>query len=70
MFSQKLQDSTFPKILFFGNKGIAIDAKTLDWCKQNIKNLEVVDIGEEVHFIQEDQPHLIGEELAKWYQKL
>jgi hypothetical protein len=29
-----------------------------------------VDIGEGLHFVQEDNPHLIGEELAKWYQAL
>ena len=68
LYSQKLQESELSKILFFGNKGIAIDAKLLDWCKQNLKNLKVVDIGEGIHFLQEDNPHLIGEELAKWYQ--
>jgi len=69
-YSQKLQESELPKILFFANPGTAIDAKMLDWCKQNLKNLKTVDIGEGLHFIQEDNPHLIGEELAKWYQKL
>ena len=69
-YSQKLQESELPKILFFGNRGIAIDAELLDWCKKKLKNLKVVDIGEGIHFIQEDNPHLIGEELAKWYQKL
>ncbi len=69
-YSQKLQESDLPKILFFANPGTAIDAKMLDWCKQNIKNLKTVDIGEGLHFIQEDNPHLIGEELAKWYQDL
>ena len=26
--------------------------------------------GSQLHYIQEDNPHLIGEELAKWYQEL
>jgi len=69
-YSQKLQESELPKILFFANPGTAIDAKMLDWCKQNLKNLKTVDIGDGLHFIQEDNPHLIGEELAKWYQDL
>ena len=69
-YSQKLQESELPKILFFANPGVATDAKMLDWCKQNIKNLKTVDIGEGLHFIQEDNPHLIGEELAIWYQDL
>ena len=69
-YSQKLQESELPKLLFYGSPGVAIEAKMLDWCKQNLKNLKLVDIGEGLHFIQEDNPHLIGEELAKWYQDL
>jgi haloalkane dehalogenase len=69
-YSQKLQESELPKILFFANPGAIIDSQYVDWCKQNLKNLKVVDIGKGLHFIQEDNPHLIGEELAKWYQGL
>ena len=69
-YSQKLQESDLPKILFYATPGLIIDSQYVDWCKQNIKNLELVDIGEGLHYIQEDNPHLIGEELAKWYQNL
>jgi len=69
-YSQKLQESEIPKILFFASPGAIIDSKAVDWCKQNLKNLKVVDIGEGLHYVQEDNPHLIGEELAKWYQEL
>jgi len=69
-YSQKFQASDLPKILFFASPGTLITAKDLDWCKQNLKNLKVVDIGEGVHFVQEDNPHQIGEELAAWYQAL
>jgi haloalkane dehalogenase len=69
-YSQKLQESDLPKILFYASPGMIIDSPYLEWCKQNIKNLELVDIGEGLHYLQEDNPHLIGEELAKWYQGL
>lgn len=69
-YSQKLQESELPKILFYGNPGVIIDAKTVEWCKKNLKHLELINIGEGIHFVQEDNPHLIGEELAKWYQSL
>ncbi len=69
-YNQKLQESEVPKLLFFATPGGIIDFKTVDWCKQNLKNLKVVDIGNGIHFLQEDNPHLIGEELAKWYQDL
>ena len=69
-YSQKLQESDLPKLLFFAVPGVAIETKMLDWCKQNLKNLKVVDIGEGLHFIQEDNPHMIGEELATWYNDI
>ena len=69
-YSQRIQESELPKILFFANPGAIIDSQYVDWCKKNLKNLDVVDVGEGLHFIQEDNPHLIGEELTKWYQDL
>ena len=69
-YSQKLQTSELPKILFFGSPGAIINSDAVDWCMQNLKNLKTVDIGEGLHYVQEDNPHLIGEELAKWYQNL
>ncbi len=33
-------------------------------------NLKTVDIGPGLHFVQEDNPHEIGRELAKWYKGL
>lgn len=69
-YSQKLQESHLPKILFFASPGAIINSNVVAWCKQNLKNLKTVDIGKGLHYVQEDNPHLIGEELAKWYQKL
>jgi len=69
-FNQRLQASELPKLLFSATPGGIINDKTVEWCRQNLKNLKIVDIGEGIHFLQEDNPHLIGEELAKWYQAL
>ena len=69
-YSKKLQNSNVPKLLFYADPGGIIDAKGLEWCKENLKNLKTVDIGEGMHYLQEDNPHLIGEELAKWYKSL
>lgn len=69
-YSQKLQQSELPKLLLFANPGTATDDKMLAWCKQNLKNLKTVDVGEGFHFIQEDNPDMIGKEIAKWHQGL
>lgn len=69
-YSRWLQETDLPKLLFYGSPGGLIDASTLAWCRESFPNLETVDIGEGIHFIQEDNPHLIGEKLAEWYQAL
>ena len=42
----------------------------VEWSKQAFKNLTTVDIGPGMHYVQEDNPHKIGTELAKWYRGL
>jgi haloalkane dehalogenase len=69
-YNQKLQESEVPKLLFYAAPGGIIDSKKVEWCKNNLKNLSTVNIGEGLHFIQEDNPHLIGSELARWHKKL
>ncbi len=69
-YSERLQQSDLPKLLFHASPGGIIDAQTLEWCKAHLKNLTTVDIGKGIHYLQEDNPHLIGEELAKWYESL
>jgi len=69
-YSKKLQESDLPKLLFTADPGAIITKDWADWCRQNLKNLDVVHIGEGLHFIQEDNPHKIGEALANWYEKI
>ena len=69
-YNLKIQQMDCPKILFYAHPGGLINEKSVDWCRQNLKNLTTVDIGEGIHFVQESNPHKIGEELANWYKDL
>jgi haloalkane dehalogenase len=69
-YNQKLQESGLPKLLFFAAPGGIIQAETVGWCREHLKNLKTVNIGDGLHYLQEDHPHKIGEELAKWYLAL
>jgi len=69
-YSRWLQESPLPKLLFYASPGGIIDSKTLEWCREHFNNLETVDLGEGIHYLQEDHPHEIGEKLAIWYRKL
>lgn len=67
---EKLQTSEIPKILFHATPGGIIDAEGVAWCEEHLPNLETVDIGAGIHYLQEDNPHKIGKELARWYREL
>lgn len=68
-YSRWLGETDLPMILFYGTPGGTIQKSGLDWCRDTIKNLDVVDIGPGIHFLQEDNPHLIGQELLSWLQR-
>lgn len=61
-----LQETGLPKLLFAAQPGALVPPPLVQWAKASLKNLEVVDIGPGVHFVQEDEPHVIGRELARW----
>lgn len=69
-YHYKLQQSPLPKLLFHATPGVLITAPVVAWCRQHLPKLTTVDIGPGRHFLQEDNPHLIGAELAKWYRTL
>ena len=69
-YNEWLQQSELPKLLFYATPGAILSESIVKWCKKNLKNLTTVDIGTGLHLLQEDNPHLIGQELANWYKSL
>lgn len=65
-----LTRTDIPKLLFHCHPGAIIGDEQVAWCRENMSNLKTVDIGEGIHFVQEDHPELIGTELANWYDTL
>jgi len=66
-YRQWLTSTEIPKLLFHGNAGVSIKEDEVAWCRENLSNLEVVDLGDAIHFVQETHPSTIGTELSKWY---
>lgn len=62
--------SPLPKLLFAVEPGALIPPPLVAWCRANLPNLEVVELGLGLHFIQEDHPHAIGQRLAEWVRRL
>ncbi len=67
---EKLKKSQIPKLFFHCRPGAIISPVQAEWIRENIPNLKSVDLGKGLHYLQEDHPHLIGEEIAAWYRTL
>lgn len=65
-YNRWLQDTDIPKLMFYAHPGATTTAETAVWAQEHLPNLHIVDVGEGTHYIQEDHPHLIGSELARW----
>ena len=59
-----------PMLLLYGDDGIAIKEAEVAWLKDNVSNLQTVDLGPGKHFLQETHPERIGVEVSKWLATL
>jgi haloalkane dehalogenase len=67
-YSQRLIQSKVPKLMLFTVPGFVTTMATASWAKDNIPNLEIVDMGEELHYAQESNPSLMGKTISVWMQ--
>lgn len=68
-YSAWLQASTIPKLFLKFTPGVGINAEMAEWVEANFQhNLTSVDMGPGKHFVQEDCPHEIGQEIVKWFK--
>jgi haloalkane dehalogenase len=65
-----LNQTDIPKLFFYVSPGIGLKADAVARIKRNVKNMKVINLGEGLHFIQEDYPHEIGEAIRDWYKTL
>lgn len=67
-YSEKLQKLNLPKLMLYSVPGFLTTMATAIWAKEHLPNLELVDIGEELHYAQESNPTLMGEAISIWLQ--
>lgn len=65
-YNQWLQETELPKLLFHATPGALTPAPVVEWARGALPNLQTVDLGEGIHYVQEDHPDEIGRELARW----
>ena len=65
-----LQETQLPKLLFHADPGALIPAPMVEWARSSLPNLETVDLGKGIHYVQEDHPETIGREVARFTSAL
>lgn len=69
-YAEWLTRTPLPKLLLHASPGAAITETDVEWCRENLPNLQTADVGVGTHFIQEDNPDGIGAALSAWYAAL
>jgi haloalkane dehalogenase len=69
-YTKKLTKSQLPKLLLYSVPGFVTTIAAIMWAKENLPNLEIGDVGEELHFAQETRPQLMGELISAWLQSI
>lgn len=69
-YSKKLSKSKLPKLMLYSVPGFITTIATAMWAKEHLPNLEIVDVGEELHYAQETNPVLMRESISAWMQAL
>lgn len=65
-----LLESEVPKLFFSATPGVFIGEELASWYRRTLKNTRSLSIGPGRYYLQDDNPSLIGEELAKCMDKL
>jgi haloalkane dehalogenase len=65
-----LMETEVPKLMFWGEPGALVSAEKARELEGQMKNVRSVGIGPGMHYLQEDNPHLIGEETRKFVEKV
>lgn len=69
-YNKWLKTSDVPKLCLYAHPGAIITKKEVEFIGNNFPNTKMIDIGKGKHYVQEDSPHIIGKEIATWFQEI
>lgn len=69
-YSHWLQKTQLPKLMLYAIPGYSTTIATVQWCRDNLSNLKLVDAGDGLHYPQEENPQIMTEELSNWLNEI
>lgn len=71
-YSEYLKKTEIPKLLLYTTPGAILRHEQVDWCKQNLKHLGMVNLDPSntttIQNVMERYPTTIGQAIAEWYK--
>ena len=64
-----LESSPVPKLLQYVSPGAIVSPASAAWMAEHYRNIETEFTGYGAHYIQEDNPQVIGRGIAEWYRR-
>lgn len=64
-----LAETDLPKLYFWADPGKMQPPDLAKEFSEKLKNITSIGVGHAKHYLQEDHPHTIGKEIAKWLGK-
>ncbi len=68
-YSDWLCQTSLPKLIFYAVPGFNTSISTLQWAKEHMPNLILVDLGDDLHYFPETQPDKIAAELGQYLDR-
>jgi haloalkane dehalogenase len=65
-----LSDSSYPKLLFVGDPGALVSPAFAEEFAKGLRNCNVIHLGPGAHYLQEDHPQAIGDNVKQWLTDL
>jgi haloalkane dehalogenase len=66
-YASWLQATDIPKLMIYSLPGFMTTMDTVAWCQLHLPHLQVLEVGEAMHFAQETKPVAFREGLLSWY---
>jgi haloalkane dehalogenase len=67
-YSKWIRETRMQMLLLHAEPGLIMTPAVVDWCKENIRNVEIVNFAEPGgHFLQESNPDGIAANIRRWY---
>jgi len=69
-YSEKLQKSPIPKLMLYAMPGFITTMETVQWAKEFLPHLTLIEIDEALHYAQETCPEKMVDAIVGWYEDL